>query len=521
MSQLKMNQANLGRPSKTNRLPEAALAELSPWIAHEFGLHFPRERWHHLEREISAAAADAGFDAVAYFHKLLARNLNSEDHEALIQRLTVAETYFFREAPSLEAYVELALPKIGVDPMKGAGPHRIWSAGCASGEEPYSIAMLLHKSRRFDVEILGTDLNAYSLRKAVAGIYTDWSFRGTPPWVKQAHFRTAANNAWELAEQIKKMVTFVHMNLLDDCAGPSPSPELLFDVIFCRNVLMYFTPEAITRMVARFYQCLAPEGWLVVGVTETSQHLFPEFEPVHLRNATLYRKPAHASAAKSGVLHERDRGGSSSDKSIKTKIGPPLVRGVDGISVHFSKAQMASSHTRPLMAPHTRTLIKKHPSMPLPPKQADTASILTLARQKAGEADLHSALALCEQALRADRITVAGHYLRALILQELDLPAEATRALHQSIYLEPEFVLGHFALGNLALRAGRRKESRKHFENVLFLLAHYRAEDTVPHSEGLSVGRLREIAIGAAQQAAKVPAAGLPRGNFLNTRDTQ
>src|SRR6185312_3347221 len=158
------------------------------------------------------------------------------------------------------------------------------------------------------------------------------------------------NNSWELAEQIKKMVTFVHMNLLDDCAGPSPSAELLFDVIFCRNVLMYFTPEVIARMVSRFHQCLAPEGWLVVGVTETSQHLFPEFEPIHLRNATLYRKPAHAAAAKFGVLRERDRVGSSSDKAVKTMIGPPLVRGVDRIGAHFSKAQMAAPHTGPLMA---------------------------------------------------------------------------------------------------------------------------------------------------------------------------
>ena len=503
MSQLNMSQPNMSRSVVTNRIPESALAEISRWIAQEFGLHYPRERWPHLEREIVSAGVDASFhNPLAYLHKLLARGLNFAEQEALIRRLTVAETYFFREPASLEAFVELAVPKIGAGTRDGTKSQKIWSAGCATGEEPYSIAMLLHKARRFDVEILATDLNAYSLRKAVGAVYTDWSFRGTPPWVKQTHFQRTANN-WQLAEPIRKMVTFAHLNLLGEDAAPSADSRALFDVIFCRNVLMYLTPDAIAAVLARFHQSLAPGGWLVVGVTETSQHLFPQFDPIRLGNATLYRKPATATVARCNASTAESIARTFDDRSIGNKIGFPVAANADTPSPHGSHPQASTPNVRPLINQPVR---KKLSAQFLPRKTEDVASILTLAREKAGQADLHSALALCEQALRADRMTVAGHYLRALVLQEMELPSEAMRALQQSIYLDPEFVLGHFALGNLTLRAGRRKESRKHFENVLLLLARYRAEDTVPHSEGLSVGRLREVVIGATQQVGSIKA---------------
>jgi chemotaxis protein methyltransferase CheR len=485
---------------------EAALAELSGRIATEFGLHYPRERWLHLEREISAAAVEAGFSAgqQKYLDKLLSRNIDSGQQEALIRRLTVAETYFFREPASLNAFAELSFPQMATDTKAEPRSKKIWSAGCASGEEPYSIAMLLHKLRRFDFEILATDLNAHSLRKALAGVYTDWSFRGTPSWVKQTHFRSAANNTWQLTAEIRKMVTFAHMNLLDDSARPSVDPAPLFDVIFCRNVLMYFTPHAIARVVARFHQWLAPGGWLIVGVTETSQHLFPEFEPIHLRNTTLYRKSAR-STPDGRVLLTTHKDAICDENAILNRTKPLTLPNAAPVNPHISRARTTVPNPKPPVA---------HSIHPLPRKPGNVDSILMLARQKAGEADLHSALALCEQALRADRMIVAGHYLHALILQELGLLAEATRALHQSIYLEPEFVLGHFALGNLALQAGRCKESRKHFENVLLLLAHYRPEDIVPHSEGLPAGRLREIVARAGGQTATMKTAQASRGSL-------
>ncbi len=479
----------MAQPNVTTWIPEAVLAELSGWIAGEFGLHYPRERWLHLEREISTAAVEAGFDTgqLEYLDKLLSRNIDSGQMESLIRRLTVAETYFFREPASLDAFAELSLRQVATDMRSEPRLKKIWSAGCASGEEPYSIAMLLHKLRRIDVEILATDLNTHSLRKALAGVYTGWSFRRTPSWVKQMYFQPALNNTWQIVAEIKKMVRFARMNLLDDSAAPLTMPHPLFDVIFCRNVLMYLTPEAIARVVARFHQWLAPGGWFIVGVTETSQHLFPEFEAVHVRNATLYRKSA-GSAAEGSVVRTVDRGAACNANAILNRIQPRALPNEGPVDPHISRLRTAALDPKPAGV---------HAIHALPREPGDAHSLLMLARQKAGEADLHSALALCEQALRADRMTVAGHYLHALILQELGSPVEATRALHQSIYLEPEFVLGHFALGNLASQAGRRKESKKHFENALLLLAHYRPEDTVPHSEGLPAGRLREIVASA------------------------
>ena len=167
-------------------MPGSLLSHLSDFMAIQMGLHFPRDRWGDLERGIAAAASEFGMTNVeSCMHWLLSAPLTRDQIEILASHLTVGETYFFREKRSFEVLEEHILPVL----LRARGDTearlRIWSAGCCTGEEPYSIAMLIDRlipnAAKQNITILATDINPRFVRKAADGVYGEWSFRGTPP----------------------------------------------------------------------------------------------------------------------------------------------------------------------------------------------------------------------------------------------------------------------------------------------------------------------------------------------------
>ncbi|MBI2224552.1 MAG: molybdopterin-dependent oxidoreductase, partial [Betaproteobacteria bacterium] len=170
--------------------PELLLSSLSEFLAAQMGLHFPRERWGDLERGIAAAASEFGMaDVQSCINWLVSTSLTRNQVEILASHLTVGETYFFREQRSFEMLEEHVLPEILRVRGETGSRVRIWSAGCCTGEEPYSIAMLLDRlipdAVKRNFTILATDINPRFLRKAAEGVYSDWSFRETPAWIRE------------------------------------------------------------------------------------------------------------------------------------------------------------------------------------------------------------------------------------------------------------------------------------------------------------------------------------------------
>jgi chemotaxis protein methyltransferase CheR len=206
----------------TAKVSETLLAELSDFVGSRLGLHFPRERWNDLERGARAASRECAFqdDVERFMGRLLSSALTQSELETLVSYLTVGETYFFREKGSLEVFEQQIVPKLIRTRHGFGGQLRIWSAGCATGEEPYSLAIVLNKLiadlRDWKITILATDLNTRSLHKASEGIYTDWSFRDTPQWVKSTYFKATPGGRWTISPAIKKMVTFSYLNLVED-----------------------------------------------------------------------------------------------------------------------------------------------------------------------------------------------------------------------------------------------------------------------------------------------------------------
>lgn len=466
-------------------LPDSLLSSLSELVATRTGLSFPPERWSDLERGIAAAAPDFNFaDGESCARWLLSAPLTRRMNEVLASRLSVGETYFFREKRSLEILGEQVLPQL-LQARRQEKRLRIWSAGCSTGEEAYTIAMLLDglipDLKDWNVTILATDFNPEFLRKAAQGVYGEWSFRDAPGWLRGRYFTARGDGRFEILPRIRKMVTFSYLNFADDVYPSLSNNTGAMDIIFCRNVLMYFTAQRAKQVAGNFHRALVNGGWLVVSPAEASNALFSPFAPVEFPGAVLYRKTADIGSQ-------------------------PLVAGHPVLPL-FEAAEAMSSMPPVALAEPVSAILPEPPDAANPAENLSTAQAgqvqaslederglpLRMARDCANQGRLGEALEWCEQAIAADKLNPAHHYLLATILQEQGQHDTAIQSLMRALYLDPDFVLAHFALGNLHHSQGRYRQAQRHFENVLLLLRRHPPDETLPEADGLTAGRLAEI----------------------------
>jgi chemotaxis protein methyltransferase CheR len=484
------------------RTSEHLLAQFSELVAGQMGLYFPHERWRDLERGVTAAAQEFGFrDAESCIRDLIASPLSRDQIHVLASHLTVGETYFFREKRSLGILENEILPELIRSRRGGQQLLRLWSAGCCTGEEAYTLACLLSgllpDPQDWHITILGTDINPRSLRKAMDGIYTRWSFRDNPPSLTERYFEAITDGRFVVRDRIKKMVTFSYLNLVEDSYPSLPTNTTAMDVILCRNVLMYFAPEVARRVVHKLYCSLMDGGWLIVSPTETSQALFSEFATVNFPGAFFYRKGAARPAAARDFAVPHTQAEFPDLSEIKavfpTKIQPvaaepqsPTVQPQTPPHSVYDDALSLHEQGRYAEAEEKLTAL-------LGQEPAATNAVALLARVYANQGKLAEALAWCEKAVAIDKLNPGHHYLRATVLQEQCILDEAIKSFKRALYLDDHFVLAHFALGNLARNSGKYREADKHLENALQLLREHGAAEVLPDSDGITAGRLAEV----------------------------
>ena len=465
-------------------LPDALMLPLSELLAAQMGLHFPEERWGDLERGMAAAASEFGMaDVDAYVRWLLSATLTHQQLEILAGNLTIGETYFFRDPKSFEALEQHVLPEL----IRSRGSERrlrIWSAGCCTGEEPYSIAMLLDRllpdRERWNITILGTDINPRFLRKAAAGIYGEWSFRNVPAWIKERYFRKGHSGRFEIDPRIKRMVTFSYLNLAEDAYPSLLNNTNAMDIIFCRNVLMYFTPERIKKVAVNLHRALVKDGWLLVSSVETSRSMFENFSHVNFPDSILYRKGMEKGL--SGDAWQYPDNGEASAPATISRTAPELLRKSDLLLPIFPrklKAKPATDKRARLRDP--------------PPAQDTNDEPCIVARSYANQGKLANAVEWCEKAIAMDKLNPEGHYLLASIRQEMGHPDLAEQSLKRVLYLDPDYIPAHFAMGNLHLSQGSYAEAARSFRNSMALLKAHPHDEILAQSEGLTAGRLAEI----------------------------
>ena len=274
-------------------LSETEVKRLSDLVSERMGLHFPQNRQQEFARAIKCYARDnnVGVDSICL--DLFSNRISNRQVENLASYLTVGETYFFREMDSLNAFQKHVIPEI-ISQRNGRDHRvRIWSAGCSTGEEAYTVSILvdyLLPDSKWEISIFGTDINTKALRKARSGIYSRWSFRSTSEEMRNLYFESHGKESYSVRPRYMKNVSFDFLNLATDAYPSLLNNTNAMDVIFCRNVMMYFNVEVLERVLRQLHACLVDGGWLIVAPSENYSLLYSDFTPVRFDGATLYRK---------------------------------------------------------------------------------------------------------------------------------------------------------------------------------------------------------------------------------------
>ncbi len=283
-------------PSRADRREDSKLTDAEFRLFTDFlrgrcGLHFDENTRYLVEKRLARRIREAEFGSFAsYFYQLRNGPAAEGEFSTIVDLLTTNETYFFREQSQLTALVEEIIPSVLSRQISSRRPVSIWSAGCSSGEEPFSIVMSgleagLVPGR--DFRVYGSDISRAVLSRARRGVYREASFRETKETVRQRYFAQKDGLA-RIADSVKRHVDFVHMNLLD-----ASKVSLLgnMDVILCRNVIIYFDLETKKRVMKTFHDKLNPGAYLLLGHSESLINVTADFELKHLRHDLVYRRP--------------------------------------------------------------------------------------------------------------------------------------------------------------------------------------------------------------------------------------
>ncbi len=277
---------------QTERLSRDAFEDLREIIYKNTGLFFPENKKYLLETRLGQRISALQLKNYTEYIELLKNGAMHKEFPVLINSITINETYFFRNEPQLEVLEKELLPAVVSVKLKMNHPKvKIWSAGCSSGEEPYTFAMIIHEKiqPRFpgiQFEIWGTDINTNVLHKAKQGEFRQYSIRKVPSVYMRKYF-SKEGDRYRLQSPIKEMVIFKHLNLFDKSRMNSMRN---FDIIFCENVLIYFDKDAKIQVITSLYDALNRGGYLLLGYSEALYGLSQAFKPVHFPRTIVYKK---------------------------------------------------------------------------------------------------------------------------------------------------------------------------------------------------------------------------------------
>ncbi|MGA7827500.1 MAG: CheR family methyltransferase [Geobacteraceae bacterium] len=495
---------------------EKTLTLFSRFISRTMGLHFSSERLPDLGLKMESVCGKFAFDdSEACMLWLMSTPLSREHLEVLAGALTIGETYFFRDPHCFRALEEHVLRDLVEVRRNGDKRLRIWSAGCSSGEEPYSLAILLSRMLpdldSWNILLLATDINPHAIDKAQQGVYGRWSFRDSPPWLME-YFKENTDRRYEIMPRIREMVQFSHLNLAEDCYPTLFSNTNALDLIFCRNVMLYFQPELINTVTAKFHHALRDDGWLFLGPTEAIQRPLQGFSRQRFSGAIGYQKSSETDVQGTSMA---DSMWTSPDMVPITMSTEPLPESLASVyqfqrapgwvsepdSGYESKAETVEETPLPRIYREACTLyetgkyelaaIKVRELLKTEETHVDALQLL--AKSYANLGKFSEAVECCEMAITADRLQAQNYYLLAVILQEEGRLEEAATVLNRALYIDHDYVPAYFTLGNLCMQTGRKQEAQRNFANALRLLEKRNPNDTLPEADGLTAGRLAEI----------------------------
>ena len=499
-------------------------------VTSQLGLQYEDAKLDYLAdvmRQRVQSLGRARFDSYsAYLGQLNASPKASAEWRVLAEKLTVNETFFFRNSDNFLALAEIVLPE-RIRAKAQTKQLRILSAGCSSGDEPYSLAIMVREALPdlddWDVKIIGIDINPVILVKATQARYSEWSLRATSEDRRRRYFQ-ADGADFVLAPEIQKMVSFEERNLVDE--DPAFWASLACDLVFCRNVLMYFSRETARGVVRRIRQALRPRGFLFLGHAETLRGITPEFHLCHTNDTFYYQQPDACDAAVKATWaapHDEPA------EDLLPEVVELRSNWVDVIQhaatriATLADARMRSPDQAAPQVTRTQPHTGSQPCMAAPPRAWDLSLVLEAVRQERfadaleligslpadsnEDSDallLHAVLLtnhgrlkeseeVCRRLLALDELNAGAHYLMALCREHDGDANGAIEHGQTAIYLDPGFAMPHLHLGILAKRSGDHTTAKHELGQALVLLASEDASRILLFGGGFSRDALLQL----------------------------
>lgn len=487
---------------------------LRTYLNEHIGLNFNERQSNEMLGKIEQASISFGFSRVSHFITWLLNNqLNADELSRLAAFLTIGETYFMREKKAFDFLEQIYLPGLIHKRLSTNKKISIWCAGCATGEEAYSLAVILHQSipkiEEWNVSILATDINPRFLEKAKNGIYTKWSFRNNDEKFSKDYFIKTGVNEFQVIPEIRRMVHFANLNLAGNGYPSESNGTSDVDIIFCRNVLIYFSNAGISAVTERLYNSLKDGGILVVSPVEMSALVCRKFDSIKYSGYSIYHKNCNIAVQnlkvslvpKSRIKATTTAAFSNTKTEAKifikqSKSNVPKLKRTSALNnVETNDHNNFSlEEVRSLFAKGDFEASEKLLDNYLGNSESDSLDfILMLAKTKANLGKLKEAESWCTKGLSINKLDASLHYLMATIMQENEDDEKAISGLKMALYLEPNFVLAHFLLGTLLTKKGDETGGKKAYKNALSSLAKYAPDEILPESDGISAGRFTAI----------------------------
>jgi chemotaxis protein methyltransferase CheR len=447
------------------------LDEFKQLIAQQTGIVIRPEEQKYLDKIIAARCDRLQLSSAEYYHNLSDKKYRQE-WQTFISLITNNESYFFRDREQLKIVRDSILPEI-IDRHRDDRTLRICSAGCSTGQEPYTLAIILQELlpdiKNWQITILGIDIDETALETARKGVYESWSFRGIKGTIENKYFQKI-NRQYHLNPEIKNMVEFQNVNLVKTHFPQSSSNLRDFDLIICRNVFIYFNSSAIEEILNKFYRSLQPSGYLVVGHTELHDRNLDLFKIKVFDHSLIYQRPDRLE-----LLNF------NKNNSIETVKQTQTTNFFDNIDYKTIDLIQKSQITQPIATP----IINIHQNLAFQPETLaiDCGSIveqvsilrerqqyqqaiselenslanapnsielyLLLAELNADLGNYQQAEDYCQKAISIDSLELKNHYLLAQITEAQNKISETKQILKKIIYLEPSFINAYIQLSQI------------------------------------------------------------------------
>ncbi len=456
-------------------------------IARHLGLGFAEARFGELADVLERLAGTNLDEVEGYLDRLDRPGVRLEDLRSLARHLTVGETYFFRSPAQFRALAEVTLPP-RLSSRSGPRPLRLLSAGCSSGEEAYSLAMVVH-DRLVDpawrVSILGVDVNPAALERARLARYTDWSLRETSDDLRRRWFQ-AVGREHTLDPSIRGAVRFEERNLMDE--DRDLWAREAYDAIFCRNVIMYFTPERAREVVGRMARALAPGGHLFLGHAETLRGVSQDFHLCHTHGIFYYQRreaeprrvATPAPAPPRAEVADLFAGATEMPWIETVRRSTERIRALSAARPTATPSPASGGATARFGTDVHRAIelleserfadaLECLDGLPQDTR-CDPDLLLLRAVLLTHSGQLDAAEAVCAQLRGIDELSAGAHYLLALCREGAGDRESAVENDQVAAYLDPGFAMPRLHLGLLARRAGDLRGARRELEQALVLL---------------------------------------------------